>query len=70
MVESDPKKFEKKKAEAEGEYKTALPFLKQAYDIKPTMKNLPEALIGVYEGLGMKAEAEAIKKEQAKLQEK
>ena len=70
IVESDPKKFEIKKAEAKAEYKTALPFLKKAYAIDPTMKNLPEALIGAYESLGMKKEAEAIKKEQAEMQKK
>lgn len=68
LVESDPKKFEKKKDAAKAEYKAALPFLEQAYKIKPTMKNLPEALVGVYEGLGMKDKAEKIKKEQAELQ--
>ena len=68
LVESDPKKFEKKEDEAKSEYKAAMPFLEQAYKIKPTMKNLPEALIGVYEGLGMKDKAENIKKEQAAIQ--
>ena len=70
VVESDPKKFEIKKAEAEAEYKAAIPYLKKAYIINPTMKNLPEALIGAYESLGMKKEAEAMKKEQAEIQKK
>ena len=63
IVESNPDKFKVKKAEAEKEYAAALPLLKEAYVLFPKIKNLPEAIIGVYEGLGMKAEAEEFKNE-------
>ena len=61
LVESDPEKYKVEKANAEKYYKMAMPLLEEAYDLNPKTKNLKEALIGVYEGLGMKEKAEKMK---------
>ncbi len=61
LVESDPERYKAEKAEADRFYRDALPHLEKAYELNPTMKNLPEALIGAYEALDMKDKAEEIK---------
>jgi tetratricopeptide (TPR) repeat protein len=61
MVESDPAKFKAKKADAEAEYRKALPLLESAYSLNPKTRNLPEALMGVYDGLGMKDKSAEMK---------
>ena len=62
MTETDQKMFAELKSKAEAEYQAALPYLEKAFKLSPKTRNLPEALKGVYEGLGMKDKAEEIGK--------
>ncbi len=62
LAESNPEQYKKEKAKFEKIYHEALPVLERAYDLNSKMKNLPEALIAVYEALDMTEKAEKMKK--------
>jgi len=63
IVESNPEEFKVKKAMADKLYAESLPILKEAYALYPKIKNLPEALLNIFEALDMKDDATALKKE-------